>query len=101
VGEPSGDKDELIVNGIIQKYRAGSRRTRLFFPGFGSSSFEGELILLDGSSKEQLLRAPFDKLWGWGGMLGASKDIRDMVDEVAASVASTVARAKGWNPSRR
>jgi hypothetical protein len=44
-----------------------------------------------------LLNAPFDKLWAWGGIIGASKGMDDMVAETSASVAATVAHAKGWN----
>ena len=49
------------------------------------------------ASGKVLLNAPFDKLWAWGGVLGASKAIKDMVAET--SVAATVAHAKGWNGS--
>ena len=96
VGTPKGSSDELIITGVIDKYRPGSRTTRFFFPGFGSSSFEGTMVLKDGANQEVLLRAPFDKLWAWGGGPGAFKDIEDMLDETAAAAASTIAHAKGW-----
>ena len=56
------------------------------------------MTVRDASSGNVLLTAPFDKLWAWGGILGASKGMDDMVAETSASVASTVAHAKGWNP---
>jgi hypothetical protein len=63
-----------------------------------AASFKGDLILKDAADNRVLFSAPFDKLWAWGGYLGASRGIEDMVTESAASVAATVARAKGWQP---
>ena len=67
--------------------------------GLGAASFEAELVLKDAATQRNLLTAPLDKLWAWGGMMGAAKDIDRMMAESAAAVANTIARAKGWIPS--
>ena len=94
-----GKADELIVTGTIRAYRPGSRFGRAMLIGVGSASFEGDLVLKDGADNRVLYSAPFDKLWAWGGILGMSKSIEDMVSESEAAVAGTVAQAKGWKPS--
>lgn len=98
-GASIGKEDELIVTGTIKTYKPGSKFGRAMLIGVGAASFEGDLILKDATDNHVLLIAPFDKLWAWGGALGMSKDIDDMVSESAAAVASTVAQAKGWKPS--
>jgi hypothetical protein len=96
---PLGTNDEVIVTGIIRDYRPGDRALRAALIGLGAAKFKGDLILKDGADNRVLFSAPFDKLWAWGGMLGASKGIEDMLAESEASVAATVARAKGWQPA--
>lgn len=91
-----GVEKECLVKGRIDKYRAGSRIARAILIGLGSASFEGVVEVQDGASGKSLLNAPFDKLWAWGGIVGASKGIDEMVNEAAASVAATLASAKGW-----
>ncbi len=98
---PLGKEDELIVTGTIKTYRPGSRFGRFMLIGVGSAGFEADLVLQDAGTKQQLLSAPINKLWAWGGMLGASKGIEDMVQESAAAAANTIARAKGWTPSNQ
>jgi hypothetical protein len=95
---PLGTNDELIVTGTIRDYRPGDRFARAMLIGMGAAKFKGDLILKDGADNRVLLSAPFDKLWAWGGWLGASKGIEDMVSESEASAAATVAQAKGWRP---
>lgn len=94
----SGRNDEVIVTGSIHKYRAGSKVGRVMFGAFGASVLEGDLVIKNGASNDALLSVPFDKLWAWHGPLGASKGIDDMRAEMAAAIANTVARAKGWTP---
>ena len=100
-GARLGKKDELIVTGTIRAYQPGDRFARSMLIGLGAASFNGDLVLKDGADNRILYSAPFDKLWAWGGMLGASKGIEDMVSESEAAVAATVAQAKGWKPSTR
>lgn len=92
-----GVEKECVVKGRVDKYRAGSRIARAILIGMGSASFEGAVEVQDAASGKSLLNAPFDKLWAWGGIVGASKGIDEMVNEAAASVAATLARAKGWS----
>ena len=89
----------MIVTGTIKTYRPGSRFARYMLIGLGSAGFEGDLILKNGADNSVVLTAPFDKLWAWGGVLGASKGIEDLMAETAAAIASTVAHAKGWTPT--
>lgn len=98
---PLGREDELVVTGVIRAYKPGDRFARAMLIGLGAASFKGDLILKDGQSNRVLLAAPFDKLWAWGGMLGASRGIEEMVAESEAVVAATVAQAKGWNGSTK
>ena len=95
---PTGKADELIVTGTIKTYDPGSRTARLILIGLGAAILKGELILKDAVDNRVLYSAPFDKLWAWGGAMGASKGIEDMMIESSAAVANTIARAKGWNP---
>ena len=89
----------IIVTGTIRSYRPGSRFWRFMLIGLGSASFKGDLTLKRAQDKSVLYEAPFDKLWAWGGILGMSKGIDDMVSESEAAVANTVAQAKGWKAS--
>jgi Domain of unknown function (DUF4410) len=97
-GLPLNQTNELIVGGDITTYKPGDKFARFMLIGLGAASFKGDLVLKDAQSNQKLLDAPFDKLWAWGGFLGASKGIEDMQSETAASVAGTIARAKGWEP---
>jgi len=93
-----GREDELVVTGTIREYKPGSQLGRAMMAGVGAAHFKGDLILKDGSDNRVLFSAPFDKLWAWGGILGMSKEIEDMVTESEATVAKTIAQAKGWKP---
>jgi hypothetical protein len=99
-GPPLGATNELIVTGTIRDYRPGDRALRGLLIGLGAASFKGDLILKDAADNRVLFTAPFDKLWAWGGYMGMSRGIEDMTTESAASVANTVARAKGWQPAK-
>jgi hypothetical protein len=98
-GQALTNSDEVIVTGTIKAYQPGSRFGRAMLIGVGAASFKGDLILKDGTDNHVIYSAPFDKLWAWGGMLGMSKGIEDMVAESEAAVAATIAQAKGWRPS--
>jgi hypothetical protein len=93
-----GREDELIITGTIREYNPGDRFARSMLIGLGAASFKGDLIMKDGADNRVLFSAPFDKLWAWGGALGASKGIEEMVAESEAAVAATIAHAKGWKP---
>lgn len=93
-----GLERECLVRGEITKYKPGSRVARAILIGLGAASLEGNVRVTSATGDAVLLSAPFDKLWAWGGIAGASKGIDDMVDETSASVAATIARAKGWTP---
>ena len=88
---------ECVLSGEISKYKKGSKVARFILIGLGPASLEGKIKVVD-AANATLLDAPFDKLWAWGGIAGASKGIEDMQVEVAASIANTVAQAKGWTP---
>ena len=93
-----GVENECVVEGAITKYKKGSRFARAMLIGLGPASLEGNVTVRSGTGTEPLLSAGFDKLWAWGGVIGASKGIEEMTDEVAASIAATLAKAKGWQP---
>lgn len=93
-----GLERECLVSGDITKYKPGSRVARAILIGLGAASLEGNVKVTDAGSGKELLNAPFSKLWAWGGVIGASKGIEDMVRESSAAVASTLAQAKGWTP---
>src|SRR5688572_17743157 len=88
-GEPAGASDEVIVTGEISKYRPGSRAGRLFIPWGPRAELKGSLILKDSVTGDQIILAPFDKLWGFAGGVGAAKDIDDLLEETAAAAANT------------
>lgn len=97
--EARGVEGECLLKGDITYYRAGSRVVRLLLvPGIGRASLEGNIRVVDAGSGRALLTATFDKLWAFSGLSGFSKGIDNMLKETAASGASTVARAKGWEP---
>ena len=93
-----GMDSECLLKGNILKYKPGSKVARFILIGLGAASLEGNVTVQDSASGNALMSAPFDKLWAWGGIAGASKGIEDMVKESEASVAATIAHAKGWNP---
>lgn len=95
---PLGTNNELIVTGTITDYTPGDRFARFTLIGMGAASLKGNLILKDGADGRILMDAPMSKLWAWGGYIGGSRGIEDMVAESQASVAATVAHAKGWQP---
>lgn len=93
-----GLEGECLISGRITKYKPGSRVARAILIGLGAASLEGDVKVTDATGSRTLLTVPFDKIWAWGGVVGASKGIEEMSDEAAASVANTLARAKGWAP---
>lgn len=97
-GEALGRADELIVTGLVKEYKPGSRLGRAFGPGITPARFKAELHLKEGASGRTVLVAPIEKLWAWGGGIGAGKGIEDMMEESAAAAAATIAQAKGWQP---
>lgn len=82
---------EAILEGTIRTYVPGSAASRGLLIGLGSSSFEGDIIVKDANDGRVLFSGPFDKLWAWGGMLGGSKTIDNMVSETAVAITKTVA----------
>jgi hypothetical protein len=99
-GQPSGAADEVVITGRITEFKPGSRTARLFIPWGPRAELKGNLILKDAANGAPLLTAPFDKLWGWAGGMGAMKGIDDMIEETAAAAANTIARARGWESSQ-
>lgn len=95
-----GVEGECVLSGDITKYKPGSKVARFILIGLGAASLEGTIQVSDGPSEKALFTAPFDKLWAWGGIAGASKGIDDMMKETAAAIANTVAQEKGWTPPR-
>jgi hypothetical protein len=87
---------ECVVEGAITKYKKGSRFARAMLIGLGPASLEGTVTVRTAAGTAPLLNTTFDKLWAWGGIMGASKGIEEMTDETAASLAATLAQAKGW-----
>jgi hypothetical protein len=98
-GQPTGSTNELVVTGRISEFRPGSRTARLFIPWGPRAELKGDLVLKDAATGDEVLTAPFDKLWGWAGATGALKGIDDMIEETAAAAANTIARARGWEPA--
>lgn len=94
---PRNVPGECVLRGEITKFKKGSKVARFILIGLGPASLEGRVEVVDAAGTK-LLDAPFDKLWAWGGIAGATKGVEDMQEEVGASIASTVARAKGWTP---
>lgn len=95
-GEPTGAADEVVITGRISEFKPGNRAARIFIPWGPRAELKGDLVLKDAASGDPLLTAPFDKLWGWAGGIGAMKGIDDMIEETAAAAANTIARARGW-----
>jgi hypothetical protein len=92
---------ECLLTGAITEYHPGSKVIRAvpYVGGLmGAASLKGSIAVQDVASGTPLLAAPFDKLWMWSGISGATKGIDDMVAETTARIANTVARARGWVP---
>jgi Domain of unknown function (DUF4410) len=100
-GAPTGAADELVITGTILKYNAGNRDARMLMAGLGAASFKANLVLKDAASEKVLLSESVDKLWAWGGIIGARKGVQDMFSQSAVAAAATVAQGKGWKPNRR
>lgn len=88
---------EVILSGTIEKYRPGDAGLRFLMAGLGSAEFDGEVVLKDANDGRILFKGPFDKLWAWGGFLGGSKTIENMIAEVAVAITRTVAEWKVGN----
>ena len=86
--------NEVILEGTISRYEPGSAETRAELIGTGIARFEGTVLLRDAQDGRVLLSAPFDKLWAWGGLLGLSKNINNMVAETSVAITKTVAHWK-------
>ncbi len=98
---PLARPNELVVTGTTTKYEPGSKFARAMLAGLGTASLKGELILKQADNEKVVMTAPFDKLLAWGGTLGASKSMDEMLTEVAsASAAATMARSKGLEPKK-
>ena len=95
---PLGVEDEVVITGSVDRYKPGNKVGRALFGPLAAANFDGDVVVTDARDGRVLLSAPFEKMWGWGGGIGASKGIDDMRTEVAAAIASTIAHAKGWRP---
>jgi hypothetical protein len=92
--QASGTSKELVVTGRISKYTVGSAESRLLLIGTGTSHFDGELILRNGQDGVVVFTAPFSRLWAWGGFVGGSKTVDNMVNETAVAVTKTLVVGK-------
>lgn len=98
--QPLRDDNEMIITGEINEYEGGNRFARGMLIGLGAASLKGRIKAMDGKTQEILFEAPFEKLWAWGGYMGMSKGIEEMVNEASASAAMTIASTKGWKQTK-
>lgn len=97
---PLGQDNEMIITGEINEYEGGNRFARGMLIGLGAASFKGRIKAIDGKTNNILFEAPFEKLWAWGGYMGMSKGIEEMVNEASASAAITIASCKNWKQTK-
>jgi hypothetical protein len=100
-GSVLASNGELVITGTVTTYDPGNVSERAFLIGLGAASFNAELTLKDAKSGQVLLRSPINKLWAWGGAMGASKRIENMMFEASAAIAGTIAHARGWQAPPR
>lgn len=81
--------DRVSITFLVTSYEPGSAFLRGMLIGLGAARFDVEYNLV-GPSREVFADGKVCKWWGWGGILGASKDIDHMVKEAAAEVAADV-----------
>lgn len=85
-GQPS-----ITLTCTVTKYEPGNPIARLMFAGAGSAHFDVEYSL-NNPSDFPLATGKVRKLWAWGGVVGASKGIEDMVSEAAAEIGEELRR---------
>ena len=88
--EPLGEADELLVEVHITKYKKGSAAARAIMIGLGSSKISTDLQLLDSPSKQLLTTGKLDLVWAVGGLVGASVDINDLVNQAGNKIATAI-----------
>lgn len=88
---------ELIVTGAVTEYDPGSRNARAFLALVAPASYKASIEFKDAGNNRNIFAQDLDKWWGWGGLMGASLGIEDMVAETNSIIARTIAEGKGWN----
>ena len=94
-----GVDHECVIEGNITKYKHGQpRRPRHPDRPRRRPAWKATSPCEDAATGTALLNAPFDKLWAWGGIVGASKGMRGHgqgSQRLGGRHASP--HAKGWN----
>jgi hypothetical protein len=97
-GNPEGKANELIVTGTMKAYSEGNVVFFLWkgIPA-GKANLDADLVLRDGATQQTIFTADVTKLWRYGAQ---PKSIEQNILEADASVANTIARGRGWQPSQ-
>jgi hypothetical protein len=82
---------DLTLSCLVTKYKPGSRFARAMLAGLGSAHFDVEYSILD-SERNPLASGMVTKSWSWGGIMGMSKGIEDLVREAAGEIAEDLVR---------
>lgn len=91
---PKGEKDELLAEVHITKYKKGSRFARAMLIGLGSSKISTTVNMMDSASKRLMSSGKLDLTWAIGGAMGASKGIEDLVNDAGNKIADAVVAFK-------
>jgi hypothetical protein len=81
-GPANGDQGAVILRGRILRYKPGSAAARAMMAGAGKAKLQLEIKVIDAASGDELATFPINRLWAWGGMLGASRGIEEIQQNV-------------------
>jgi hypothetical protein len=91
----------VVLRAKITQYKPGSTTARLMMAGAGSAHLDLLVQLLDAATGQQLVMFPLDRTWGFGGVLGASKDIPEMERNLARELVIYLQQCKSeLDPTR-
>jgi hypothetical protein len=87
----TNDKRSFILNSTITEYDEGNAFARFMLAGLGQIHIDGDFSLfLTTSEKQSVAEFTLRKTFAWGGMHGATTDIKDVEPAFAQGVADAI-----------
>lgn len=84
----AGDRLHVLVK--FTRYDEGHATARFMLPGLGQIHIDADVILKDYAKDKLLGQYKVDKTFAWGGVVGASTDIKEVEEGFAESVVALI-----------
>jgi hypothetical protein len=100
-GSADGEEGAVILRGRILRYKRGSAAARAMMAGAGKAKLKLEVSVVDAGSGEELVTFPVNRMWAWGGILGASKGIEDIQENVGYQLSRYLEQCRSGETTAR